>query len=245
MKIAIVGAGIAGIATAIRLAAKGHQITVFEANDYPGGKLSAFDQEGYRFDAGPSLFTMPQYVEELFRVAGEEPGAHFAYQRMETACCYWWPDNTRLRAWGDSARFAAEVESQLGVPAGKIVQYLKTSATKYRLAGYIFLEKSLHRLRTWLSGSVAASLLRLPSFDIFTSMHCVNQQAFDDRRLVQLFDRVPLFPQTRPKRLDHEATRKEVGRGAGDLGTHWAERAPSGARSPERCRDLRVAPARE
>lgn len=138
MKIAIVGAGIAGIATAIRLAAKGHQITVFEANDYPGGKLSAFDQEGYRFDAGPSLFTMPQYVEELFRVAGEEPGAHFAYQRMETACCYWWPDNTRLRAWGDSARFAAEVESQLGVPAGKIVQYLKTSATKYRLAGYIF-----------------------------------------------------------------------------------------------------------
>jgi phytoene dehydrogenase-like protein len=41
------------------LAAKGHEVTVFEANAYPGGKLSAFDQEGYRFDAGPSLFTMP------------------------------------------------------------------------------------------------------------------------------------------------------------------------------------------
>ena len=66
MKIGIIGAGIAGIATSIRLAAKGHEVTVFEANAYPGGKLSEIRMQGYRFDAGPSLFTMPQYVEELF-----------------------------------------------------------------------------------------------------------------------------------------------------------------------------------
>lgn len=67
--IAIVGAGIAGLAAAIRLQAMGNHVVVFEANDYPGGKLTAFSEKGYRFDMGPSLFTMPQYVEELFGVA--------------------------------------------------------------------------------------------------------------------------------------------------------------------------------
>lgn len=193
MNIAIVGAGIAGIATAIRLSAQGHQVTVFEANTYPGGKLSAFEQEGYRFDAGPSLFTMPHYVEALFRLAGEDPAVHFKYQRMETACCYAWPDGTRLRAWGDSGRFAAEVTQQLGVPAQKVQQYLRTSQTKHRLAGHIFLEKSLHRIRTWLSGEVVRSLIRLPFFDIFTSMHRVNERTFGDPRLVQLFDRYATY----------------------------------------------------
>ena len=67
-KVVIIGAGIAGIATAIRLTAKGYKVEVFEANDYPGGKLSAFSLEQYRFDAGPSLFTMPHYVDELFEL---------------------------------------------------------------------------------------------------------------------------------------------------------------------------------
>ena len=52
---AVIGAGIAGIATSIRLANKGYEVHVFEANTYPGGKLSSFELNGYRFDAGPSL----------------------------------------------------------------------------------------------------------------------------------------------------------------------------------------------
>ena len=52
----IIGSGIAGLASAIRLAVQGYQVTVFEKNSYPGGKLSWFAKEGYAFDAGPSLF---------------------------------------------------------------------------------------------------------------------------------------------------------------------------------------------
>jgi len=58
----VIGSGIAGLASSIRLAIKGYDVNVFEANSYPGGKLSAFELEGYRFDAGPSLFTMPHFV---------------------------------------------------------------------------------------------------------------------------------------------------------------------------------------
>ncbi|MDB2315211.1 FAD-dependent oxidoreductase [Flavobacteriaceae bacterium] len=73
----VIGAGIGGIAAALRLSKKGYKVTVFEANDYPGGKLSAFSLGDYRFDAGPSLFTMPQYVTELFEIHGEKASDFF------------------------------------------------------------------------------------------------------------------------------------------------------------------------
>lgn len=77
----VIGAGIAGLASSIRLAIKGYDVNVFEANSYPGGKLSAFELEGYRFDAGPSLFTMPHFVTELFEMAGEKAKTHFDYKK--------------------------------------------------------------------------------------------------------------------------------------------------------------------
>ena len=76
----VIGAGIGGIASAIRLAVKGYKVDVFEANGFPGGKLSELCCEGFRFDAGPSLFTMPQLVDELFLLAGKVPKQYFRYQ---------------------------------------------------------------------------------------------------------------------------------------------------------------------
>ena len=87
-KVAIIGSGIAGIATSIRLKAKGFDVTVYEKNSFPGGKLSSFKLGEFRFDAGPSLFTMPQYVDELFEISGENPKDHFKYKRKKIACKY-------------------------------------------------------------------------------------------------------------------------------------------------------------
>ena len=75
-KAIVVGAGVAGLASSIRLAIKGYQVQVFEQNSYPGGKLATFSLQGYRFDAGPSLFTMPHFVTELFELAGESAEKH-------------------------------------------------------------------------------------------------------------------------------------------------------------------------
>lgn len=69
-KAIVIGAGIAGIASALRLKHKGYDVIVFEANSYAGGKLHAIQQNGFRFDLGPSLFTMPHLVDELFRLHG-------------------------------------------------------------------------------------------------------------------------------------------------------------------------------
>lgn len=198
MRIGIIGAGIAGIAAAVRLSAAGHQVTVFEANDYPGGKLSAFDLQGYRFDAGPSLFTMPQYVDELFALSGERASDHFRYQRVDTVCHYFWDDGTRLQAWAHPDAFAEEAEKQLGVSADSVRRFLRRSEKKYQLAGRTFLEKSLHKAATWLNGTVAKALVQLPFYDLFSSMHDTHRKYFSHPKMVQLFDRFATYNGSNP-----------------------------------------------
>lgn len=188
----------AGLATAIRMASRGHEVEVFEANDYAGGKLSQFSIGDYRFDAGPSLFTMPEYIEELFQVAGEPVEQHFSYQRLPVVCKYFWEDGTQLEAKAEAEAFAREVEQQLQVPARRVLNFLHESARKYELTGRIFLEKSLHRWQTWLSPKVAKALFALPALDLFSSMNRVHERKLGNPKLVQLFNRFATYNGSNP-----------------------------------------------
>ena len=198
LKIGIIGAGIAGLAAAARLAARGHQVEVFEANAYPGGKLSAFSLQGYRFDAGPSLFTMPHYVEELFSTTGENPEEHFSYEKIPVVCHYFWEDGTRLKAFADKEALLSEIADKLGVDQEKVDKLLADSAKKYQVAGQIFLENSLHRAGTWLSWKVAKAMLRIPQMDLFTTMDAVNQRFLGHPKLVQFFNRFATYNGSNP-----------------------------------------------
>lgn len=199
-KICIIGAGIGGLSAAIRLAATGHQVTVYEANSYPGGKLTEIQVDNYRFDAGPSLFTMPSYIEALFSLAGKNISDYFQYDRLEIICHYFWEDGTRLKAYADSEIFAQEVEKKLDVPAKEITEILAASAEKYHLTGTTFLEKSLHKPSTWFSSEVARSLTQIPMLTgaVFQSMHRDNERRLSHPKLVQLFDRFATYNGSNP-----------------------------------------------
>ncbi|RRB04533.1 1-hydroxycarotenoid 3,4-desaturase CrtD [Larkinella rosea] len=190
---AVVGAGIAGIAAAIRLAVKGYRVDVFEANSYPGGKLSGFTQNGFRFDAGPSLFTMPQLVDELFQLAGRNPNDYFDYIRLEETCRYFWDDGTQLTAWADRNAFAREVENQLGEPADHLLAHLADSAAKYDITEKLFLHRSLHKLSTWFNRDALYGYLNLPKLEVFKTMNRANEQRFQNPKLVQLFNRYATY----------------------------------------------------
>lgn len=192
-KAIIVGAGIAGLATSVRLALKGYQVTVFERNAYPGGKLSAFETKGFRFDAGPSLFTMPHFVSQLFEMANEEPQSFFRYKKKDIACQYFWDDGMQFTAYADREKFLEAIEKTFGVPKAKVSDYLQRAKTKYDLTSPLFLEKSLHKLSTFLNKETIAALLRLPVFQLNTSLHQANAAYFNNPRLVQLFDRFATY----------------------------------------------------
>jgi phytoene desaturase len=209
MKIGIIGAGIAGLATATRLANKGHEVHVFEANNYAGGKLSEFTlkvpqkdpsdtERAYRFDAGPSLFTMPMYVEDLFKDAGVDISPYFSYEKMDIVCQYFWDDGTRLTAWADVDKLAQEVENQLNIDGKIIKKALHSAKRKYHLAGRIFLEKSLHKLKTWLSPQVLKAFVLMPTFDIFKTMNATHEAFTQNPKLIQFFNRFATYNGSNP-----------------------------------------------
>jgi phytoene desaturase len=190
---AVIGAGIAGIAAAIRLAIKGYRVTVFEANSFPGGKLSEFELEGYRFDAGPSLFTMPHFVEELFLLAGKNPADYISYGQLPVICEYFYEDGTHIRAYADPEKFAEEIERKTGQSKKSVLQYLKKSALKYNITANLFLHRSLHKLSTWLNPHAFRGYLNLHKLDVFQTLNDVNEAHFQDPRVVQLFNRYATY----------------------------------------------------
>jgi phytoene desaturase len=93
-KILVIGAGLGGLAAAIRLARAGHAVEVWEKNTEAGGKLKEIREAGFRWDTGPSLLTMPDVLRDLFADAGERLEDHLELVRLNSACRYFWTDGT-------------------------------------------------------------------------------------------------------------------------------------------------------
>lgn len=199
-KAVVIGAGIAGIAAALRLRAAGMELEVFEANDYPGGKLHAFNLGGYRFDAGPSLFTMPELVSELFELFGESSSDYFDYSRKDLVCNYFWEDGIRFSVNADRAIFAKEAAAKFGIEAETLLAYLKKSQKKYELSAPLFLEKSLHKASTYLSKDTLKALWQMSDMGIFTNLNALNQSEIKEAHLVQLFNRYATYNGSSPYR---------------------------------------------
>lgn len=197
-KAIVIGAGIAGIAAAIRLQLKGYQVLCLENNSYPGGKLSEINKEGFRFDAGPSLFTMPQYVDELFLLANKNPREHFNYLPLEKTCVYFYEDGTKLTAYADKEKFKKEMHEKLNLSHHALEKFLQKSKTIYDITYHVFLERSLHRLKTFLRWPTIQSIFRLPQIDAMRSMNKANEEILQSDKAVQFFNRYATYNGSNP-----------------------------------------------
>lgn len=197
-KAGVIGSGVAGISSAIRLALKGYDTDVFEQADRPGGKIGTLQLDGYRFDTGPSLFTMPSLVDELFEMAGKNPGDYFRYHPLTASCKYFWEDGLIINAWKDADAFAREIDDKTAVTADRVHAFLRKSERLYQLTNEVFLFNSFHRIRNYLSPAYRRSLFGLHELDAFVSMHKKNSHWFSDKRIVQLFDRYATYNGSNP-----------------------------------------------
>ncbi|WBQ08325.1 phytoene desaturase family protein [Kribbella sp. CA-293567] len=117
-RLVVVGAGVGGLAAAARLSALGHQVTVLEQADEIGGKLGTLTQDGFVFDTGPSLVTMPQVLAELFADTGPPLTEVLDLQRLDIACRYRFADGTVLELPGEAADIPAALDAALGPGRG-------------------------------------------------------------------------------------------------------------------------------
>ena len=106
--IIVIGAGIGGLSAAIHLAAKGHHVTILERQPRVGGKLNLVEMDGFSFDTGPSLITMPHVLRDLFRIVNKRLEEYIDLMPLDITCRYFYRDGVVLNAWRDHQKLAEE-----------------------------------------------------------------------------------------------------------------------------------------
>lgn len=194
--VGVIGAGIGGLALSIRLANQGFKVTVFEKNSYPGGKLSELKIDGYRFDKGPSLFTMPSLIDELTNLNGSKH--KFEYRKLETITNYFYSDGTQLKTSANLEEFAEEVHLKLNEKKETVIKHIQRNAFYFKTTEDLFLKQSLHQFKNFINIKTLKGIFLAPFLGLFSTMHEKNSSTFSNPKTVQLFNRFATYNGSNP-----------------------------------------------
>ena len=97
----VIGGGLGGLSAAISLAQKGYAVSLYEKNEHIGGKVNRLEQDGFGFDLGPSILTMPHIFDKLFQGSGKRMEDYVPIQRLEREWRSFFPDGTVLDLYHD------------------------------------------------------------------------------------------------------------------------------------------------
>jgi len=200
MKTAIViGGGIGGLATAIRLTSKGYQVELYEKNAEVGGKVSELQLDGFRFDMGPSLFTMPEYLEDLFKSAGKDLKDYLKYQKLDHSCHYFFSDGSDFIFYDNIDQLAHKNNFEFShADLADIRSYLSEAKLLFDRSGRLFLEKSLQKTASYFSKQAIKALPQLINPKHLKPLHQKNASHFKNQKLIQLFDRYATYNGSSP-----------------------------------------------
>ncbi len=187
----------AGLATSVRLAKIGYEVHVFESNGFPGGKINSETIGGYRFDKGPSVFTGPRYLKEIYDFCGED-FSEFEMVPLKTSFNYFFNDGQRLQLSNKREEIIDEIASQFGEDRTVLDIYLVKARKNYEVIAPMFIEASLHSWKNYTGKAFFRALGRLPKYKLFSTMHDENARTFCNPRTVQLFDRFASYNGSHP-----------------------------------------------
>lgn len=192
-RVAIIGAGFGGLSAAIRLAARGWKVDVYEQQSYAGGKAGSLELGGYRFDRGPSLITMREVFAELFESVGRRLEDYVQFEQLDTVCSYFFSDGTELASRGNPEDFAREVAAKTDDSAESLRHFLKYSRGIYKKTAELFLMNSLHDWATYFKPKVWQGLFSRGKLDAGRSMDTAIRSFFHDPRMQQFFNRYATY----------------------------------------------------
>jgi phytoene desaturase len=155
----VVGAGFGGLAAAIRLGAKGYRVTVLDKLDGPGGRAYTFRQDGFTFDAGPTIITAPYLFEELWTLCGKCMADEIDLRRIDPFYEIRFDDGDVMRCSGDRDSMRAEVARIAPNEVENFDRFMDESARIYKVAFEDLADQPFHEIKTLLRS--APDLIRL------------------------------------------------------------------------------------
>lgn len=188
LRAAVIGSGFGGLAAAIRLQARGYEVHLFEMRDKPGGRAYVYEQDGFTFDAGPTIITAPFLIEELFTLAGRSVADYLKIVPCDPYYRIIFPDGRRFDYAGDEGRILAEIEKFNRADVVGYRRFARHSEAIFRRA---FVDLADQPFSTfWDMARIAPDLIRLRSHE---SVHRLICRYLRDPQLRQVFSFHPLL----------------------------------------------------
>ncbi len=190
MKIGVIGGGLAGLAAAVRLASDGHRVALFEKNSHLGGKMNVWQSEGYTFDMGPTIITMPAVLERLFTSAGRRMEDYLQLVSLDPQWRTLFADGSRFDLYSSLEGMTSEIARFAPEEMAGYLEFLSYAHRMYDISEKWFFWKPWGSLKDVMgAGSFGPKSLSLAAaIDPMTSMHQAIRKHFRDPRLAQLFE---------------------------------------------------------
>ncbi len=156
----VIGAGLGGLAAAMRLGAKGYRVTVLDRLDVVGGRGSSITENGHRFDLGPTIVTVPEVFRKLWAACGRDFDADVDLRPLDPFYEIRWPDGSRFTARSDTEAMVEEVRRLSPGDVDGYLRFLKDSHRRYVVGYEGMVAEPMHRFWDTLKVIPEFALLR-------------------------------------------------------------------------------------
>ncbi len=168
-KVIVVGAGLGGLSTAIRLQAQGWDVHIFEKNNCPGGRMNQIQEKGFKIDMGPTLVMMPEMLQEVFQVAGKRMEDYIQLKPLSPSYEVHLGDGTRFNMTSNLHELMDQFEQRSPKDAKRFFRYLEQAHQKYRLSRKHFIERSFNKITDLFNFSTLIGMLGIKPYGSVTS----------------------------------------------------------------------------
>lgn len=183
-RVNVVGAGTAGLAAAVRLQNEGYDVHLYEKNSQVGGKMYQINEEGYRFDVGPTIVMTPDIYREVFEAAGRDPEDYIPMKRLDPMMGVSYKDGTYFKLSNDLVELTKSLEEISEKDALGFLQFLANIYERFLVANNKILNRSYRKLSDFINPSSLKDLYQLKTFnDAYSEMG----KYLDSDYLVKLF----------------------------------------------------------